>query len=83
MCFAKRIYQFTHLTSEYESPLIPSLAIHFIILIFNYEHMIAYLQETRKIQNKVTYSSTICYNYFFQVDKLRFLVGVSISKSQN
>ena len=34
-----------------------------------------------KIQNKVTYSSTIYYNYF-EVGKLRFLVGVSISNSQ-
>ena len=39
------------------------------------------LQETWKIQNKVTYSSTVYYNYF-SVDKLRFLVGVSISNSQ-
>ena len=32
-------------------------------------------------KNKVTYISTIYYNYF-KVDKLRFLVGVSISNSQ-
>ena len=43
--------------------------------------MIIHLQETWKIQNKVTYSSTVYYNYF-SVDKLRFLVGVSISNSQ-
>ena len=30
----------------------------------NYENMITHLQETWKIQNKVTYSSTIYYNYF-------------------
>ena len=28
------------------------------------QHMITHLQETWKIQNKVTYSSTISYNYF-------------------
>ena len=43
--------------------------------------MITHLQKTWKIQNKVTYSSTVYYNYF-SVDKLRFLVGVSISNSQ-
>ena len=37
--------------------------------------------ETYKIQNKVTYSSTIYYNYF-EVGKLRFLVGVSILNFQ-
>ena len=30
----------------------------------NYETMVTYLQETWKIQNKVTYSSTIYYTYF-------------------
>jgi len=29
----------------------------------NYEKMITHLQETWKIQNKVTYSSTVYYNY--------------------
>ena len=43
--------------------------------------MITRLQETWKILNKVTYSFTIYYN-FFKVDKLRFLVGVSVSNSQ-
>ena len=47
----------------------------------NYESMITYLQESWKIYNKVTYSSGLYYN-FFRVDKLKFLVGVSISKSQ-
>ena len=42
--------------------------------------MITCLHETWKIQDKVTYSSTICYD--FLVDKLRFLVGFSISNSQ-
>ena len=28
-----------------------------------YENMIAHLQETWKIQNKITYSSTIYYNF--------------------
>ena len=38
--------------------------------------------ETWKMWNKVinTYSYTMYYNYFF--DKVRFLVEVSISKSQ-
>ena len=30
----------------------------FCSLFFNYESMITHLQETRKIENKVTYSST-------------------------
>ena len=47
----------------------------------NYESMITYLQESWKIYNKVTYSSGLYYN-FFRVDKLKFLVGVSISNSQ-
>ena len=42
--------------------------------------MITHLQETWKIQNKVTYSSTLYYNYF--LSKLRFLVGVLISNFQ-
>ena len=46
----------------------------------NYESMITYLQESWKIYNKVTYSSGLYYN-FFRVDKLKFLVGVSISNS--
>ena len=40
-----------------------------------------HLQETWEIRNKFTYSFTIYYN-FFKVDKLRFLVGVSLSNSQ-
>ena len=40
--------------------------------------MMTHLQETWKIQNKVTYGSSICCNYF-KIDKLRFLVGISIS----
>ena len=36
----------------------------FLFLFFNYESMITHLQETWKIQNKVTYSYTIYYNYF-------------------
>lgn len=47
----------------------------------NYESMITYLQESWKIYNKVTYSSGLYYN-FFRVDKLKCLVGVSISNSQ-
>ena len=43
--------------------------------------MITHLQKTWKIQNRVTYSSSIYYNYF-SVDKLIFLVGVSTSNSQ-
>ena len=43
--------------------------------------MITHLHETWKIQNKVIYSSTI-YITVFKVDKLRFLVGVSLSNSQ-
>ena len=53
----------------------------FLILIFKNYWNITYLQETGKIRNKVTYSFTIYYN-FFKVDKLRFLVGVSVSNSQ-
>ena len=44
-------------------------------LFFSYESMIIHLQETWNIQNRVSYSSTIYYN-FFKVDELRFLVGV-------
>ena len=47
----------------------------FFLIFLNYESMITHLQETWKIQNKVTYSSDIYYNYF--LSKLRFLVGVS------
>ena len=36
--------------------------------------MVRHLQETWKVLNKVTSSSTIYYSYF-KVDKLRFLVG--------
>ena len=43
--------------------------------------MITHLQETWKIHNKVTYSSTVYYNYFW-VHKLRLLGGISISNSQ-
>ena len=43
--------------------------------------MMTHLKETQKIQNKVTYSSTMYYS-FFLIDKLKFLVGVSISNSQ-
>ena len=42
--------------------------------------MITHWQEPWKIQNNVTYSPTIYYNYF--LSKLRFLVGVLMSKSQ-
>ena len=38
----------------------------FPLYFLNSESMITHLQETWKIQNKVTYSSTIYYNYFFQ-----------------
>ena len=31
---------------------------------FNYENMITHSQETWKIQNKLTYSFTVYYNYF-------------------
>ena len=44
--------------------------------------MITHLQETWKIQNKVTYGSSIYCNYF-KIDKLRFLGEVLISNSQN
>ena len=57
--------------------------LYFYLSIFsNYENMITHLQETWKILNKVTYSPTIYYNCLFLIDKLRFLVGVSISNSQ-
>ena len=56
----------------------PPLSFYFL----NYESMITLLEETWKMQNKVTYSLTIYYNNFL-VSKLRFLVGASISKSQN
>ena len=36
----------------------------YMFIFFNYESMMTHLQETWKIQNKVTYSSTIYYNYF-------------------
>ena len=52
----------------------------FYFYFLNYENMITHLQEFWKIQNKVTYSSTI--TIIFWIDKLRFLVGVSISSSQ-
>ena len=41
--------------------------------------MITHFQETWKIQNKVTYSSTIYYSYFLS---RRFFIGVSISNCQ-
>jgi hypothetical protein len=43
--------------------------------------VITHIQETWEIQNEVTYSSTIFYNYF-QAVKIRFLVGILISNSQ-
>ena len=43
--------------------------------------VITHLQETWKIQNKITYSSTII-TIIFKADKVRFLVGVSTSSSQ-
>ena len=46
----------------------------------NSRSMIIHLQEIWKIQNKVTYSFTIYYNYF--LNRLRFSVGVSILNSQ-
>ena len=36
----------------------------FLFYFLNYESMITHFQETWKIRNKVTYSSTTCYNYF-------------------
>ena len=36
----------------------------YMFMFLNYESMMTHLQETWKIQNKVTYSSTIYYNYF-------------------
>ena len=35
-----------------------------MFIFLNYESMMTHLQETWKIQNKVTYSSTIYYNCF-------------------
>ena len=51
-------------------------------IFFNYESMMTHLQETGKMQDKVTYSSTSYYN-FFKVDKLRFFsqsFNVKLSK---
>ena len=42
----------------------PFLFFFFFVCLFNYESMIKHLQETWKIQNKVTYSATVHYNYF-------------------
>ena len=39
------------------------------------------LQKTWKMQNNVTYCSSIYYKHFL-IDKLRFLAGVSILHSQ-
>ena len=36
----------------------------YFFIFFNYESRITHLQDTWKIQNKVTYSSTIYHNYF-------------------
>ena len=47
----------------------------------NYESMTTRLQEIWKMQNRVIYSSTVYYSYF-KVDKIRFLVRVSISNSE-
>ena len=78
---------------DWEDPLEEEMATHSIFFFFffkmaiiffyflNYESMITHLQETWKMQHKVTYSSTIYYNYFFS--RLRFLVGVSISNLKN
>lgn len=43
--------------------------------------MVTHLQEAWKIKKKITYSSTVYYNYFY-ADKLGFSVGVSLSSSQ-
>ena len=50
-------------------------SIFFIFKLWKYE---TYLQETWKIQKKVTLYIAI----IFKVDKLRFVVGISISNSQ-
>ena len=52
-----------------ENPMEEEKATHsnilfFIFIFLDYESMITYLQEVWKIQNKVTYSSTIYYNFF-------------------
>ena len=39
------------------------ISLQLISIFLNYESMITHLQEAWKIQNKVTYSSTIYYNY--------------------
>ena len=66
----------------YCEDLIPLLKILFFFMFcfLNYDNMITHLQATWKIQNKVTCNFTMCYN-FWGVDKLRFLLGVSISNS--
>ena len=46
--------------SPHCSPCSLSTVLHYLFLIFNYESAITHLQETWKIQNKVTYSSTTC-----------------------
>ena len=46
------------------TPPCPFLFLFFFICFLNYEGMITHLQETWKIQNKVTYCSMIRYNYF-------------------
>ena len=54
----------------------------FFFCFLSYESMTTHLQETWKIQNKVTVYSHYMLQLSFKVDKLRFLVGVSISNSQ-
>ena len=39
------------------------ISLQLILIFLNYESMTTHLQEAWKIQNKVTYSSTIYYNY--------------------
>jgi len=59
------------------------LPLFFLSLFYflNYESMTTHLQEIWKMQNRVIYSSTVYYSYF-KVDKIRFLVRVSISNSE-
>ena len=64
------MFRVVALQNSYVETLTPNLFIFYFIFAYfkfflNYENMIIHLQETWKIQNKVTYSSTIYYNYFF------------------
>ena len=62
LCRAHRAIQIAKLIAL--SCLNDTFFLLFLFYFLNYESMTTYIQQTWKTQNKVTYSSTIYYNYF-------------------